>query len=122
VCTERVKWVDEEGEKEAFMDASYAKLTHIIGESVNDASGHRIGKVTQVACEPNTLRPEWLVVKTSRFGRPRLVPLDAAEESNGEIRLPFDRDTVLDAPVPEIVETPAASERMALLRHYRQVA
>jgi hypothetical protein len=104
------------------MDASYAELMHVIGESVNDAGGHRIGRVTQVACEPNTLRPEWLVVKTSVFGRQRLVPLDAAEESDGVIRLPFDKDTVLDAPVPEIAETPAASERTALIRHYRQVA
>ena len=38
------------------MDADFGKLEHIMGERVVDPGGHRIGKVTQVALEPQTLQ------------------------------------------------------------------
>jgi sporulation protein YlmC with PRC-barrel domain len=104
------------------MEPGRDRIVHFVGEPVVDQEGHRIGKVTQVTYEPNTMTPEWLVVKTSVFGRLRLVPLDAAEDQGDTIRVPFPKDTVINAPVPEIPGTLATSERMALLSHYRQVA
>jgi sporulation protein YlmC with PRC-barrel domain len=102
------------------VDADFAKLNNIMGEPVIDREGTVIGKVAQVAYEPNTLRPEWLVLKTSRFGRQqRLVPLGPAVDDGGTVRVPFSKDTVLSAPVPAIPTTPALTEATALQEHYR---
>jgi sporulation protein YlmC with PRC-barrel domain len=72
------------------MDADFVKLEHIMGERVVDPHGHRIGRVTQVALEPQTFRAMWLVLKTSRFGRrPRLVPIESAVDEGGAISVPL---------------------------------
>jgi sporulation protein YlmC with PRC-barrel domain len=104
------------------MEADFIKLTHARGERVVDLDGRRIGKVTNIAFEPNTYRADWLVVKTSMFGRPRLVPVATAVEEGHEIRVPFLKATVLNAPVPTIPLTPAMSECTALEEHYRRAA
>jgi sporulation protein YlmC with PRC-barrel domain len=104
------------------MEADFVKLTHARGEHVVDLDGRRIGKVTNIAFEPKTFRPDWLVVKTSMLGRPRLVPVAAAVEEGNEIRVPFLKETVLNAPVPTIPLTPATSECTALEEHYRRAA
>jgi sporulation protein YlmC with PRC-barrel domain len=104
------------------MDADFDTLAHIVGEPVVDPEGQRIGKVMHIAYEPNTLRPEWLVLKTSRFGRPRLVPVDAADARGDTVHVPFPKDMVLGSPVPEIPTTPATTEVTALEAHYRKAA
>jgi len=105
------------------MDADFDKLRHLIGERVVDPEGNVIGTVTQLANEPNTLEPEWLVLKTSRFGRhQRLVPLKDAVDEGGTVRVPFPKDVVMGAPVPEIPMTPAIAENAALQEHYRNAA
>jgi sporulation protein YlmC with PRC-barrel domain len=99
-----------------------SRISHLIGETVLDIDGDKVGKVTEIAFRPDTEVPEWLVVKTSLFGRWRLVPLGAAEELGDTLRVPYGRDTVLQAPVPEIPVTLAPSERDALLEHYAHAA
>ena len=101
------------------MDADFVKLEHIMGERVVDPTGHRIGRVTQVALEPQTFRAMWLVLKTSRFGRrPRLVPIESAVDEGGAISVPFSKEMVLEAPVPAVPTSPAGSEITALEAHY----
>jgi ribosomal 30S subunit maturation factor RimM len=97
-------------------------VSELVGEVVIDPAGNRVGTVTQVSYQPDTLEPEWLVVKTSRFGRERLVPLRAASEHGEVILLPFAKEVVLAAPVPEMPVSLAPKEREALLEHYRHVA
>jgi sporulation protein YlmC with PRC-barrel domain len=104
------------------MDADFKNLMHVMGDHVVDAEGRRIGKLTQIALEPNTYRAEWLVVKTSLFGRTRLVPIESAVEQGDTIRVPFSRDTVLNAPVPEVPLTPAPTECTALEDYYQHAA
>jgi len=104
------------------MDADFDKLTHIMGEPVVDSEGHRIGRVTQVAYEPNTLRAEWLVLKTSLFGRLRLVPLAAAQERGDMLCVPFSRATVLESPIPDVPISPALTEASALEWYYNKAA
>ena len=101
------------------MDADFDKLEHIMGERVVDWEGHRIGTVTQVALEPNTFKAEWLVLKTSRFGRrPRLVPIKGAVDQGDTILVPFSKEMVLGAPVPAVPTSPGGSEIAALHQHY----
>jgi sporulation protein YlmC with PRC-barrel domain len=100
----------------------WSETSKLVGESVVDPAGHRVGTVAEVAFEPNTLAPEWLVVKTSIFGRRRLVPLDTAHDQGDSIRVPYSKETVLDAPVPEIPGSLATSERAALFAYYAHAA
>jgi sporulation protein YlmC with PRC-barrel domain len=104
------------------MDADFIKAIHVKGERVVDRHGELIGKVSQVACDPKTYSAEWLVVKTSVLGRPRLVPIEGAIDLGDTVRVPFSKETVLTAPVPEVSIAPAMSECTALEEHYHQAA
>jgi len=104
------------------MDADFVKIMRAKGERVIDRDGNDIGKVTQVASEPWTLTPGWLVVKTSVFGGSRLVPIEGAFDDGEVVHVPFSKGTVMTAPVPAVAIAPAASESTALDEHYRRAA
>src|SRR5579864_4928499 len=106
------------------MEADFDKLEHAKGERVVDCDGNLVGKVTQFAFEPpQVLDPKWwLVVKTSVFGRRRLVPVDSAIDEGGVVRVPYSKDTVRAAPVPLVPTAPAMSECSALEVYYRRAA
>jgi len=95
---------------------------HLVGESVVDKDNRRIGRVDTIAKDLDDMEPEWLVVRTSLFGRPRLIPIDAVREEGDEIYVPFSKRTVLLAPQPEILTNVDRAERQALDFHYNRAA
>jgi ribosomal 30S subunit maturation factor RimM len=95
---------------------------HLVGESVVDKDNRKIGRVDAIAEVLDDMEPEWLVVRTSLFGRPRLIPIDTVREVDDEIYVPFSKRTVLLAPVPEILTNVDRAERRALDFHYRRAA
>ena len=94
------------------------EVARMIGDTVMDRENQRIGKVQDVAQRADTMEPSWLVVKTSMFGRRRLVPLAVAKVQDHVIRVPYPKDHVLQAPVPAVPVTVAASEDARLVHHY----
>ncbi len=90
----------------------------LLGESVFDQEDRRIGKVEDLAEAWDKEVPEWLVVRTSLFGRQRLIPIDRIEEKDKKIHVPYSKKTVLLAPLPEIPIRVFRWEREALARHY----
>jgi hypothetical protein len=104
------------------MDADFIKAMRAKGERVLDREGNQIGKVAQVASEPRTLSPRWLVVKTSAFGRSRLVPIESAVDDGELVRVPYSKETVMAAPVPAVAISPAITECAALDEHYERAA
>jgi hypothetical protein len=104
------------------MEADFVKIMRAKGERVIDPDGHNIGKLVQVASEPKTLTPGWLVVKTSAFGGSRLVPIEGAVDDGGVVRVPFPKETVMDSPVPAVAIAPAITESSALDEHYHRSA
>ena len=104
------------------MEADFVKLEWTKGERVLDWDGIPVGKVAQIASEPHLFTPQWLVVKTSAFGRLRLVPVDSAVDDGHVVRVPFTKETVLAAPVPAVPTAPAATECAALEEHYYRAA
>jgi sporulation protein YlmC with PRC-barrel domain len=102
--------------------SGHSDTPNMVGEMMVDDAGHKVGKVTDVVSRPDTLEAEWLVVKTSMFGRTRLVPLAAAFEEGNTAHIPFSREEVLAAPVPEVPTSLAVFERQALLEHYHLAA
>jgi ribosomal 30S subunit maturation factor RimM len=98
------------------------EISEMMGETVVDKESHRIGKVDGVAEESTSMQPTFIVVKTSLFGRRRLIPLVAAEEREGVVHVPFSKQFVLDAPVPDVLFSFSSSDEEALTRHYAKAA
>jgi sporulation protein YlmC with PRC-barrel domain len=89
------------------------------GRDVLDRDGERIGKLGDVYLDGRTDRPAWAGVRTGLFGaRESLVPLEGAEEAGDDLRVPWEKDLVKDAPdVDAEVEIDEEAERR-LLEHY----
>jgi hypothetical protein len=101
---------------------SWDRANHLLGESVVDKENRKIGKVEDLVNASDGLAPEWMVVKTSIFGRPRLVPIDGAEDRGGAIHVPYLKESVLSAPLQAVPTVIHRSEREALASHYARAA
>ncbi|MGI8947903.1 MAG: PRC-barrel domain-containing protein, partial [Ornithinimicrobium sp.] len=66
---------------------------------VMDESGDKIGKVGQVYLDDESGNPEWVTVKTGLFGGSEsFVPVRDASSTGNEVRVPYSKDKVKDAP------------------------
>lgn len=90
------------------------------GKTVRDAEGDKIGSLGDVFLDRETDQPAWGGVRTGLFGhRESYIPLErVTEDEDGDLRVPFDRDVVKDAPRidPDVALT--ADEERALYQHY----
>jgi uncharacterized protein (TIGR02271 family) len=67
--------------------------------NVIDSEGTKIGSLGQLYLDDRTQDPSWATVKTGLFGTSEtFVPLDGATEEGGNIRVPYTKDQVKDAP------------------------
>jgi sporulation protein YlmC with PRC-barrel domain len=90
------------------------------GGTVVSEDGTKIGSVGQVFLDDHTGEPEWVTVKTGMFGGAEsFVPLASATIHGDEVRVPFDKDTVKDAPrVDDSNGHLSESEEDELFRYY----
>lgn len=69
------------------------------GGNVVDNDGDKIGSIGQAFLDDRTGNPEWVTVKTGIFGTGEsFVPLRDGEVSGHDVRVPYDKDKVKDAP------------------------
>jgi len=70
------------------------------GATVRDRDGDKIGTVDDLYFDEATDRPEWMTVKTGLFGmKTTFVPVAGAEpQGEDELRVPYEKDRVKDAP------------------------
>src|SRR5215218_1156960 len=70
------------------------------GATVRDRDGDKIGTVDELYFDEATDRPEWMTVKTGLFGmKTTFVPVEGAEpQGDDELRVPYEKDRVKDAP------------------------
>lgn len=91
------------------------------GRTVRDAEGEKIGTFGDVFLDSETDRPAWGGVRTGLFGHNEsYLPLERVEEVENELRVPYAKDVVKDAPRidPDAALTP--EEEATLWRHYGQ--
>jgi len=89
------------------------------GSTVKTSDGTRIGKVAEVYLDDHSGLPEWVAVKTGFFGsKQALVPLAAAEEHDGDLKVPFDKQRVQDAPHYDTDERQLSPAEEASLYNY----
>ena len=86
---------------------------------VLDSEGNKIGSVGQLYLDDRTEDPNWVTVKTGLFGTSEtFVPLSEATSDGDDIRVPYSKDQIKDAPRvdPDGHLSPADEER--LYSHY----
>jgi uncharacterized protein (TIGR02271 family) len=91
----------------------------VIGSPVYDRDGDKIGKVNQVYIDDNTGRPVWASVHTGLFGiSETFVPLEGAEWDRENLRIPYEKAFVKDAPRIEPEGAISPEEQDTLYRYY----
>jgi uncharacterized protein (TIGR02271 family) len=89
------------------------------GSNAVDNDGNKIGTIEEIYMDAETGKPEWLAVTTGLFGsKVSFIPLAEASESGGEVRVPYDKQQVKDAPNAEADGELSQEEEAALYRHY----
>jgi sporulation protein YlmC with PRC-barrel domain len=76
-----------------------ASVPSLMGSTVRDNAGEKIGKVGQVYLDDTTGQPEWVTVRTGLFGtKESFLPLAAARVEGDELVVDIPKDRVSDAP------------------------
>ena len=95
------------------------QLSSIRGTTVYDADGDKVGKAGEVYLDDATGRPEWLTVNTGLFGsHESFIPLADATVSGDEVRVPYDKAKIKDAPRVAADGHLEPSEEEELYRYY----
>ncbi len=75
------------------------QIETLYNASVFDASGDKIGGVKQVYVDDVTGQPKWVTVNAGWFGtNETFIPLQDATIAGEEIRVPYEKDFIKDAP------------------------
>jgi uncharacterized protein (TIGR02271 family) len=95
------------------------EVTRWKGQTVVGSDGEKIGKIEDIYLDQQTEQPEWLAVKTGLFGgRISFVPLAEASADSDDIRVPYGKDQVKEAPHAEPDGELSPQEEERLYRHY----
>jgi hypothetical protein len=89
------------------------------GDDLYGRDGEKLGSIEEVYLDADTDEPAWAVVQTGLLGTRRtFVPLCDASHGDGELSVPYDKETVKEA--PQVAHDGAISkdEEARLLRHY----
>jgi uncharacterized protein (TIGR02271 family) len=91
----------------------------VLGRNVVGPDGEKIGKVEELYLDTGSKQPEWISVTTGFFGNHRsLVPLAEATEEGGDIRIPYSKEQVKEAPHYDPDRQVSEEEEADLFRHY----
>ncbi|WP_298806991.1 PRC and DUF2382 domain-containing protein [uncultured Pseudokineococcus sp.] len=99
--------------------ASDQQIRDLYAATVVSTNGDKIGAVEQVYLDDTSGEPEWVTVKTGLFGSAQsFVPLAAAAVEGDQIRVPFLKDRIKDAPRMEEDEDLSPAQEAELYRYY----
>jgi uncharacterized protein (TIGR02271 family) len=89
------------------------------GRTLIDRDGSRIGSIDAIYLDDQTGQPEWALVNTGLFGtKSTFVPLTQATQAGEEVRVPYDKQLVKDAPRVDPDGHLSEAEERQLWRHY----
>jgi uncharacterized protein (TIGR02271 family) len=89
------------------------------GRTLLDRDGGRIGTIEAIYLDDQTGQPEWALVNTGLFGtRSSFVPLTQATQAGDDVRVPYDKQLVKDAPRIDPDGHLSEAEERQLWRHY----
>jgi uncharacterized protein (TIGR02271 family) len=89
------------------------------GQDLYDANGDKIGTIEEIYLDAQSGEPEWALVNTGLFGtKSTFVPLQEAGESEGAVRVPYEKAQVKDAPKIDPDGELSQQQESELYRHY----
>src|SRR3954466_12743433 len=89
------------------------------GGNVVAGDGEKIGSIGQVFLDDRSGQPEWITTKTGLFGGGEsFVPLRDAEVTGTDVRVPYDKDKVKDAPRISDADSHLSEDEEATLYQY----
>jgi len=89
------------------------------GADVLDQDGDKVGTVEEIYLDQQTDQPEWALVKTGLFGsKSTFVPITTASQEGDDLRVPFEKDTIKDAPKIDPEQELSQDEERELYSHY----
>jgi uncharacterized protein (TIGR02271 family) len=95
------------------------EIVQLRGATVVDRDGSKIGSIDDIYADEQTGQPEWMAVRTGMFGtRLSFVPLAEAQRSGDDVRVPYDKAQVKDAPNVEPDGQLSEQEESRLYSHY----
>jgi uncharacterized protein (TIGR02271 family) len=95
------------------------QVQSVIGATVHDRSGDKVGKVGAVYFDDETQQPKWLSVHTGLFGtNESFVPLQGAEVRDDDVVVAYDKAQVKDAPNVASDAHLSPQEEQELYRYY----
>ena len=97
------------------------KIDRLVGSNANviDSEGSKIGSLGELYLDDRTNEPSWATVKTGLFGMSEsFVPLDNATTEGGDLRVPYSKDQIKDAPRVDPEGHLEEAEEDRLYRHY----
>ncbi|WKG09796.1 PRC-barrel domain-containing protein [Nocardia sp. PE-7] len=96
-----------------------ATLESLIGATVYDDHGDKIGKVKQIYLDNNSGSPTWAAVSTGLFSHDSLVPLAGAEhQADDSLKLHVAKEQVKSAPHLDEGGRISAQSEQELFEHY----
>ena len=101
------------------MNITQSAVAEWRGRTAVGSDGDKIGTIDEIYMDAETGKPEWLAVSTGLFGmKLSFIPIAEASEAGGEVRVPYDKAQVKDAPNAEPDGELSQPEEAALYRHY----
>jgi uncharacterized protein (TIGR02271 family) len=90
------------------------------GREIVDADGDKIGTLEELFRDDQTDQPEWAAVRTGLFGtKLSFVPIQGAEPAGEDVRVPFTKAHIKDAPKIDDSDGQLSQEEEArLYQHY----
>jgi uncharacterized protein (TIGR02271 family) len=89
------------------------------GHTMVDPDGGLIGRIDAIYVDEQSGQPEWALVSIGAAGtRSTFVPIAEATTAGGDVRVPYDRQVVKDAPGIRLDRPLSVAEERQLFRHY----
>ncbi|TDC04260.1 DUF2382 domain-containing protein [Actinomadura bangladeshensis] len=95
------------------------QVRELMGMSVTDTNGTKVGTIKQVYLNDDSGSPEWVTVHTGWFGmRESFVPLSGSRKNKDMLQVPYDKETIKGAPNVDADEHLSHAQIVDLYRHY----
>jgi uncharacterized protein (TIGR02271 family) len=89
------------------------------GRDLTASDGSKLGRIEEIYLDTDTNEPEWALIHTGLFGtKQTFVPLRDAVPAQDELRVPYEKSQVKDAPSIDPDGQLSQSEETQLYRHY----
>ena len=89
------------------------------GRTAVDTDGSKLGTIEEIYLDAQTQRPEWALIQTGMFGgKSSFMPLEGATSDGDDVRAPYTKAQVKDAPQMDPDGELSQSDEAALYSHY----